>query len=241
MKPLHEPLFGVPASAGATLPPKSGERAGRGVVIAIDGASASGKSTNARIVARALGFIHVDTGAMYRTLAWYCLKKGVDVHDAKAVAALCSQWNATLDCVDNAVRLLVDGCYPAREIRTVQVSEATPLVAAVPKVRQWMKETQRQCLQFGSLVMEGRDIGTHVFPGAQFKFYLDASLSERAKRRAAEGIRENIAARDERDIRRAAAPLQIAPDAIVINNSQLTSAQTSAQILARVRKEPAPV
>ena len=211
------------------------------VVIAIDGASASGKSTNAKNVARALGFIHVDTGAMYRTLAWYCLKKGVDVRDAKAVEALCGQWNATLDCVDNSVRLLVDGYYPAREIRTVQVSEATPLVAAMPKVREWMKETQRQCLQFGSLVMEGRDIGTHVFPGARFKFYLDASLSERAKRRAAEGSREDIAARDERDTRRTAAPLQIAPDAIVINNSQLTTEQTSALILERVRKEPAPV
>jgi cytidylate kinase len=211
------------------------------VVIAIDGASASGKSTNAGIVAHALGFIHVDTGAMYRTLAWYCLKKGVDVHNAEAVAALCGQWNATLDCADNSVLLLVDGYYPGREIRTVQVSEATPLVAAMPKVRQWMKEMQRQCLQFGSLVMEGRDIGTHVFPGAQFKFYLDASPSERAKRRAAEGIPEDIAIRDERDTRRAAAPLQIARDAIVINNSQLTPAQTSALILDRVRKEMAPV
>jgi cytidylate kinase len=237
MKPLHEPL----SRPAATLSPHSGERAGRGVVIAIDGASASGKSTNARNVARALGFIHVDTGAMYRTLAWYCLKKGVDAHDAEAVAALCGQWKTRLDCVDKSVRLLVDGYYPAREIRTVQVSEATPLVAALPKVRQWMKETQRQCLQFGSLVMEGRDIGTHVFPGAQFQFYLDASLSERAKRRAAEGSRENIAARDERDIRRAAAPLQAARDAVVINNSHLTSAQTSALILERVRKEPAPV
>jgi cytidylate kinase len=211
------------------------------VVIAIDGASASGKSTNAKMVARALGFIHVDTGAMYRTLAWHCLKKGLDVHDAEAVAALCGQWNATLDCVDNDVRLLVDGYYPAKEIRTVQVSEATPLVAAVPKVRQWMKKTQRQCLHFGSLVMEGRDIGTHVFPETRFKFYLDASLSERAKRRAAEGIRENIAARDERDIRRAAAPLQIAPDAVVINNSRLTPAQTTALILEQVKKEPASV
>jgi cytidylate kinase len=211
------------------------------IVIAIDGASASGKSTNAKIVARALGFIHADTGAMYRTLAWYCLKKGVDVHDATAVAALCSQWNATLDCVDNSIHFLVDGYYPGKEIRTIQVSEATPVVAAVPQVRQWMKETQRQCLQFGSLVMEGRDIGTHVFPEAQFKFYLNASLNERAKRRAAEGSRENIAARDERDTRRTAAPLQIAPDAVVINNSQLTTSQTSALILERVRKALASV
>jgi CMP/dCMP kinase len=213
------------------------------IVIAIDGASASGKSTNAKIVARALGFIHVDTGAMFRTLAWYCLKKGVDVRDGQAVAALCGRWNATLDCVDNAIRLLVDGYYPAREIRTAQVSAATPLVAAAPKVqvREWMKETQRRCLQFGSLVMEGRDIGAHVFPEAQFKFYLDASLTERAKRRAAEGSREDIEARDEHDTRRAAAPLKIAPDAIVINNSHLTAEQSSALILDRVKKELASI
>jgi cytidylate kinase len=211
------------------------------IVIAIDGTSASGKSTNAKNVARALGFIHVNTGAMYRTLAWYCLKTGVDVHDPAAVAALCGQWHATLDCVENNVHLLVDGHYPGKEIRTTHVSEATPLVAAVPKVREWMKETQRQCLQFGSLVMEGRDIGTHVFPDAQFKFYLDASLSERAKRRAAEGIRENIAARDEHDTKRITAPLKIARDAIVINNSQMTPAQTTALILDRVKKEMAPV
>jgi cytidylate kinase len=210
------------------------------IVIAIDGASASGKSTNAKNVARALGFIHVDTGAMFRTLAWYCLKTGVDVHDAKAVAAVFSRWNAKLDCTAQSIRLLVDGHYPAQEIRTAEVSEATPLVAKVARVREWMKETQRHCLQFGSLVMEGRDIGTHVFPEAQFKFYLDASLSERTKRRAAQGSRENIAARDEHDTRRTAAPLKIAPDAVVINNSHLTAAQTTALILDRVKSELAP-
>ena len=208
------------------------------IVIAIDGASASGKSTTAKLVARALGYIRVDTGAMYRTLAWHCLEKGVDVHDAKAVAALCGRWNATLECVDNSIRLLVDGYYPATEIRTVQVSEATPLVAAVPEVREWMKEKQRQCLRFGSLVMEGRDIGTHVFPEAQF---LDASLSERARRRAAEGSREDIAVRDAHDTRRTTAPLQVARDAIVINNSQLTAERTGELILERVRRKSAAV
>jgi CMP/dCMP kinase len=207
------------------------------IVIAIDGASASGKSTTARIVSRALGFIHVDTGAMFRTLAWHCLKKGVDVHDAAAVAALCGQWNATLDCVGHTIRLLVDGYYPEKEIRTTEVSEATPFVAKSAKVREWMKKTQRQCLQFGSLVMEGRDIGAHIFPEAKFKFYLDASLTERAKRRAAQGSGENIAARDDHDTRRTAAPLKIAPDAIVINNSNLTAAQTGALVLEQVKKE----
>jgi cytidylate kinase len=208
----------------------------KNIVIAIDGTSASGKSTNARLVAAALGFVYVDTGAMYRTFAWYCLNRNVDPHDAKAVAALCGQWNATLDCIDNTVRLLVDGSHPEKEIRTTPVSEATPLVAAVPAVRAWMKNTQRQCLEFGDLVMEGRDIGTHVFPEAQFKFFLDACLNERAKRRAAEGCVENIAVRDKRDTERTTAPLKIARGAVVINNSQMTSAETSALILDEVKK-----
>jgi cytidylate kinase len=210
------------------------------IVIAIDGTSASGKSTNARLVARALGYIYVDTGAMYRTLAWYCLQKNIDAHDAKAVAALCRRWNTTLECVEQSVRLLVDGYYPLREIRTAPVSEAVPHVAAVPYVRRWMKEKQRECARFGSLVMEGRDIGTNVFPETEFKFYLDASLQERAKRRAAEGVQENLAARDQRDSQRAAAPLMIALGAVVINNSDLTPEQTSGMILERVRARLGP-
>jgi cytidylate kinase len=205
------------------------------IVIAIDGTSASGKSTNARLVARALNFIYVDTGAMYRTLAWHCLQKEINAHDPKAVAALCRRWKTTLECVDHKVRLLVEGYYPETEIRTAAVSEAAPHVAAVPAVRQWMKRRQRQCLRFGSLVMEGRDIGTNVFPETDFKFYLDASLDERAKRRAAEGVLENLAARDQRDSQRAAAPLMIPLGATVINNSNMTPEQTSALILEKVR------
>ena len=204
-------------------------------MIAIDGTSASGKSTNARLVARALDFIYVDTGAMYRTLAWHCLQKRIDVRDAKAVAGLCRRWKTTLDCVDHKVRLLVDGYYPEKEIRTSAVSEAVSQAAAVPPVRRWMKEKQRECSRFGNLVMEGRDIGSNVFPETDFKFYLDASLEERAKRRAAEGVRENLAARDQRDSQRADAPLMVPLGAIVINNSTLTPEQTSALILERVR------
>ena len=162
-------------------------------VIAIDGPGASGKSTNAQMVAQALDYVYVDTGAMYRTLAWSCLQKRVDVHDAKAVTALLRKWKARLQCVDKKVRLLVDGYYPEKEIRTAETSAAVPHVAAIPKVRAWMKKTQRDCVQFGSLVMEGRDIGTHVFPESDLKFWLDASLGERARRRAAEGIHETSA------------------------------------------------
>ena len=209
------------------------------IVIAIDGTSASGKSTNARLVAQSLGFIYVDTGAMYRTLAWYCLQNRVDVHDAKAVAAACRRWKTRLECVDGPlrfVRLLVDGHFPEQEIRSAETSATVPHVAAVPKVRDWMKAKQRECLRFGSLVMEGRDIGTNVFPETEFKFYLDAALDERTRRRQADGVQENLAERDRRDSQRAAAPLMVPLGALVVNNSGETPAQTSGRIIAEVRK-----
>jgi CMP/dCMP kinase len=206
------------------------------IVIAIDGPSASGKSTNAKMVAKELGYVYVDTGAMYRTLAWYCLQKQIDVQDAKAVAAVCRKWKTSLECVDKKVHMLVDGYHPAKEIRTAETSAAVPHVAAVPKVREWMKKKQRECIQFGNLVMEGRDISTNVFPETDFKFYLDASLQERTQRRAAEGVQENLEARDQRDSQRAAAPLMIALGAKVINNSGLTAEQTSGIIIAEINK-----
>ena len=207
------------------------------IVVAIDGTSASGKSTNARLVAKALGFVYVDTGAMYRTLAWHCLQKRVDVHAPQAVAALCRKWKASLQCVNAQVRLLVDGYYPEKEIRTAETSAAVPHVAAVPQVREWMKRKQRECLQFGHLVMEGRDIGSNVFPETEFKFYLDASLEERTKRRTAEGVQENLAARDQRDSQRSTAPLMIPLGATVLNSSNLTAEQTSQQILQAIVKK----
>jgi cytidylate kinase len=206
------------------------------MVIAIDGTSASGKSTNAKLVARALGYVYVDTGAMYRTLAWHCLQKKVDVENARAVAAACRGWKTSLVCVDGRVRLLVDGYYPEKEIRTPATAAAVPHVAAVPKVREWMKKKQRECIQFGNLVMEGRDIGTNVFPETDYKFYLDAHLDERSRRRAADGVQENLAARDQRDSQRAVAPLMIALGAKVINNSTMTSAETSGLILDEIRR-----
>ena len=206
------------------------------IVVAIDGTSASGKSTNARLVAKALDYAHVDTGAMYRTLAWYCLQKRIDVQDQKAVAAACRRWKTSLECRDRQVHLMVEGYYPQKEIRTAEVSDAVPHVAAIPAVRDWMKKIQRSAIEFGNLVMEGRDIGTNVFPETEFKYYLDAHLDERTRRRTADGVQENLAARDQRDSQRSVAPLMIALGAKVIDNSQMTSDQTSGFIIADVRK-----
>jgi len=207
------------------------------IVIAIDGTSASGKSTNAKLIAKALGYVYVDTGAMYRTLAWYCLKKNVDVNDHKAVASLCRRWKSELKCVDGELRhiqLLVDGYYPEKEVRTNETSAAVPHVAAVPKVREWMKKAQRQCIQFGNLVMEGRDIGTNIFPDTDFKFFLDASPAVRASRRQAQGVVEDVHKRDQIDSQRAAAPLMRPLGSIVIDNSHQTPAETVAEILAKI-------
>ena len=206
------------------------------IVIALDGTSASGKSTNAKLIAKKLGFVYVDTGAMYRTLAWHCLRNRIDVHDTKAVANAVRRWKTNLQNIDNTVRLTVDGYYPEAEMRTAETSAAVSHIAAVPKVREWMKHKQRECIQFGNLVMEGRDIGSNVFPETDFKFYLDACLQERSKRRSEQGVQENLAARDERDSQRAAAPLMIPLGAVFINNSGETAEQTSNRIIAEVEK-----
>lgn len=211
------------------------------IVIAIDGTSASGKSTTAKLVAKALGYVYVDTGAMYRTLAWYCLKKQVDINNKKEVIKLCRQWKTSLECVEDdgikQVRLLVDGYYPCKEMRTTETSAAVPIVAAIPSVREWMKKNQRSCIKFGNLVMEGRDIGSNIFPETEFKFWLDASLEERARRRSAEGVKENLAERDTRDSQRSAAPLMVPLGAMVIDNSNLTPTQTADLIINEVKRK----
>ena len=210
---------------------------GEPIVIALDGTSASGKSTNAKLVAKALGYAYVDTGAMYRSLAWYCLVKEVHLENDKAIASMCRRWKTELKNEGGHIRLYVDGYFPEKEIRTAVTSAAVPVVAAVSAVRKWMKAKQRDCIEFGDLVMEGRDIGSNVFPDTDFKFYLDASLDERSKRRAADGVDENLAERDKQDSQRASAPLMIPLGAKVINNSEMTADETSALIINDVREK----
>ncbi len=206
------------------------------IVIAIDGPSASGKSTNAKLISAELGFVYVDTGAMYRTLAWHVLQEGVEVADTEAVAALCRDWNAELVCRKNSVRIEVDGYFPEQEIRTAETSGAVSHVATVPFVRGWMREKQRSCVQFGNLVMEGRDIGSNIFPETPYKFFMDAAAAVRQARRDADGIQENLVARDERDSTRKASPLMVAEGATVINNAGETPEQTSARIIDLVKE-----
>ncbi len=173
---------------------------------------------------------------MYRTLAWHALQQGVDATDAEAIAALCADWPAKLVNREGSIWLEVDGVFPEAEIRTEETSAAVSHVATVPFVRDWMKERQRSCVQFGNLVMEGRDIGSNIFPETPHKFYMDASATVRQARRDADGVQDNLAARDERDSTRAASPLMVADGATIINNAGETPEETSARIMGLVKE-----
>lgn len=202
------------------------------IVIAIDGPSASGKGTCGRYLASKLGYLFVDTGAMYRTLTWHCLRQGVDVDDSNAVLTCVRQWPARLEIADGEVRLLVGDYYPVREIRSDDVSNLVAKVSPVAGVRVWMVRTQRECLRFGDVVVDGRDVGTHIFPETPFKFFLTASDEVRARRRRAEGSGDDTAERDRRDRVRAVAPLEPARDAVVVDNSHESPTVTAEYMLA---------
>lgn len=204
------------------------------LVIAIDGPSASGKGTCGRWLAERLGFRFVDTGAMYRTLTWYCLDRGIRADDRDAVLSAVRTWPAVLTDTGTAVRLEVGGVFPEKEIRSDAVAGMVAKISPVAGVRVWMVRTQRECLRFGSLVMDGRDIGTHVFPETPFKFFLTASAEVRERRRRAEGSQENTAERDRRDAARTVAPLEPARDAVLVDNSHSNAAATAEFLYAHV-------
>jgi cytidylate kinase len=203
------------------------------IVIALDGPSASGKGTCGRYLAGKLGFRHVDTGAMYRTFTWYCLQSGIDLSHPARVLDFLRQWPAELEVSSDEVRLAVNGKVASPEIlRSDDVANTVAKLSPIAGVRVWMVRTQRDCLRFGNLVMDGRDIGTHVFPETPFKFFLTASDEVRARRRKAEGSAENTAERDRRDSTRKVAPLEPARDAVVIDNSHESAAVTAEFMLA---------
>jgi cytidylate kinase len=216
-------------------------------VVAVDGPSASGKGTLSRRMARELGYLYVDSGAMYRTLAWHCLRRGIRVEkpmtdaDEKAVIRQLRTWKWEIRVIDGQAWIHVDGYFPATEIRTDVVEKAVPVVAQIGKVRDWMVARQRDCAALGPLVMEGRDIGTEVFPLAPVKFFLEADAAERQRRIADRGGSTDGAWRDSMDIHRKKGALIPALDSIRINNTGQTPDETFAVLMGHVRgRLPAP-
>jgi cytidylate kinase len=215
--------------------------------VAVDGPSASGKSTVSRRVAEELGFAYVDSGALYRGVTWKAVREAVDVKDAAAVIDLVERMDMDFYISDRVVGFTIDGDDPGQQIRSEPVRERVSDVAVIPEVRAFIVARLREMVRFGDLVMEGRDIGSVVFPDSRFKFYLDADPEERARRRheelvAMEGksnvdeVLHSLARRDQIDSTRKTAPLQIALGAHVVNTTAMAIDEVVAHIVGMVRE-----
>lgn len=216
-----------------------------GRVIAIDGPVGAGKSTVARALARRLGYRYVDTGAMYRSVAWAAIHRGVSLADEPAVAGLARDLDIEFVPDPSGQRVMIDGEDATEAIRRPEMSEASSIVSAYPAVREAMVALQRRMGAARDVVMEGRDIGTVVFPDAEVKVYLDASLDERAGRRfrelqgrgetaTYEEVRRALEDRDRRDSTRAHSPLRVAPGAIMVNSTGMVVEEVVEEIVRRM-------
>lgn len=203
--------------------------------IAIDGPAASGKSTVARLIAAALNYTFINTGAMYRAVTWYALQQGVDARDARAVEALLPGIPLAFGNNGSVSTVVCEGRTLDTELKESRVNGLVSTVAAIPAVRDLLVSKQREYNLSEPVVMEGRDIGTVVFPETPFKYFVTASEEVRAARRAAEGIADSIAERDRKDASRAVAPLTKAEDALLIDTSEMTIDEVVAAIVDDIR------
>ncbi len=203
--------------------------------IAIDGPAASGKSTVAKLIAKELGYTFINTGAMYRAVAWYCLQQGVAPSDAEAVKALLPTIPLSFGKEDSHSVVLCNGRVLTTELTEAATNDNVSIVAAIPEVRALLVQKQREYNETEAVVMEGRDIGTVVFPHTPFKYFVTASEEVRAARRAKEGITDSIAERDRKDSQRAVAPLTQAADAKLVDTSDMNIDQVVQLIVADIR------
>ncbi len=217
----------------------------RQLIVTIDGPAGAGKSTVARQLAKRLGYLYLDTGALYRAVAWKVRSAGVNPEHGAAVAALLPGMRVGLDRRDDGVGVTVDGHDVTDELRSPEISTMASLVSAIPAVREWLLPVQRQVGHAGGVVAEGRDLGTRVFPAAEAKFFLDADLNTRAGRRQQdlagtgrsaplERTKQEIETRDQRDRSRAIAPLIPASDAEVIDSTSLTVDQVIDRMMGKI-------
>jgi cytidylate kinase len=215
----------------------------RKLIIAIDGPSGAGKGTVARAVAAALGYRHVDSGAMYRAVGWKALRHHVPLDDESAIAALAAA--SRIETAD--ARTLIDDVEVTRAIRTPEIDRAAAAVARLPRVRSILVERQRALGAGGGIVMEGRDIGTVVFPDADVKIYLDAAAEERARRRANDpahsggpatlaDVKTLLSERDRSDTTRTVSPLYAAADAVVVDTTDVPVEDVVQTVIGVVRK-----
>ncbi len=223
----------------------------KGVVIAIDGPVGAGKSTVAKLVAQRLGYLYVDTGAMYRAIAFKALRLGMDIHDPVVMGMLAQASDIQLQPQpDGSVQVILDGEDVTELIRTPEVSQAASIASAHPEVRKVLTERQRALAALGGVVMEGRDIQTVVAPDAEVKVFLTASVEERARRRwqelqqkgvavSYEEVLQQVHERDQRDTARSIAPLQKAPDAVEIDTTRLSPEEVAERIVALVHHNQA--
>ena len=204
-------------------------------MVAIDGPAASGKSCVARTLAKKIGFVYVNSGAMYRAVTWYALQKGIPTTDQEKIVALLQTMDIECGLAGGESTIKIDGVDPSQFLNDEPVNHNVSNIASIAEVRKVLVARQQEYALHSDIVMEGRDIGSVVFPHTPYKFYIDASLEVRARRRANQGLHDEISMRDKRDSSRRASPLVIAEDAHVIDSSHLTIDGVVGEIIGRLK------
>ena len=217
------------------------------IAVAVDGPAGAGKSSISKIVAKKLGYLYIDTGAMYRSVAWAVLHNHIDVNNQKAVEALLPELDLTMEASDDSCKVFIAGQDVTDFIRTPQVNNAVSIVASYKGVRQYLVERQRLMAEAGGVILDGRDIGSVVLPNAELKIYLTASVEARAMRRylevkgtvneqTLEDIKDSVMQRDDMDKNRKESPLIQVEDAVLVDSSEMTFDETIEHILHLVQE-----
>lgn len=217
------------------------------IAVAVDGPAGAGKSSISKIVAKKLGYLYIDTGAMYRSVTWAVLHNHIDVNNQKAVEALLPDLDLTMEASDDSCKVFIAGQDVTDFIRTPQVNNAVSIVASYKGVRQYLVERQRLMAEAGGVILDGRDIGSVVLPNAELKIYLTASVEARAMRRylevkgtvneqTLEDIKDSVMQRDDMDKNRKESPLIQVEDAVLVDSSEMTFDETVEHILYLVQE-----